>query len=134
LLKHRKELERQSLFEQLNTHRLTTTKDRVGAIHLEESKARQLKGIATYSLDRPAHLPDFGVSRDDIKKAYREATQDEQGGTRLHIYSHFGSDDPDVLLDAVRFLGGVCGCKLVTLDHITMAVTGLEGDDERQTA
>lgn len=113
-------------------HRLRSTSDRVGAVHLEESKARQLKGIATYVLDRPAHLPDFGVTRDDIKKAYRDATDDGQGGTRLHIYSHFGSDDPNVLLDAVRFLGGVCNCKLVTLDHITMVVTGLEGDDERR--
>src|SRR6202012_5547904 len=90
-------------------HRLVTTSDRVGAIHLEESKARQLKGIATYVLQRPAHLPDFGVTRDDIKKAYREATKDSDGGTRLHLYPHFGSDDPDVLLDAVRLLGGVCG-------------------------
>lgn len=113
-------------------HRLTTSSDRVGAIHLEESKARQLKGIATYALDRPSHLPDFGVTRDDIKRAYRKATKADDGGTRLHIYSHFGSDDPNVLLDAVRFLGGVCGCKLVTLDHITMVVTGLEGDDERR--
>ena len=113
-------------------HRLSTTDHRVGAIHLEESKARQLKGIATYALRRPAHLPDFGVTREDIKEAYRKATTDADGGTRLHLYSHFGSDDPDVLLDTVRFLGGVCGCKLVTFDHITMAVTGLEGDDERR--
>ena len=113
--------------------RLVRTGDRVGAVHLEESKARQLKGIATYALDRPAHLPDFGVSNDDIKKAYRQVTAAEDGGTRLHIYSHFGSDDPDVLLDAIRFLGGVCGCKLVTFDHITMAVTGLDDDkDERR--
>jgi twinkle protein len=113
-------------------HRLTTTNDRVGAIHLEENKARQLQGIATYALGRPAHLSEFGVTRDDIKAAYRKATDDGNGGTRLHIYSHFGSDDPDVFLDAVRFLGGVCGCKLVTFDHITMVVTGVEGDDERR--
>jgi twinkle protein len=113
-------------------HRLVTTGDRVGAIHLEENKARQLQGIATYVLQRPAHLSEYGVTREEIKEAYRKATDDGQGGTRLHIYSHFGSDDPDVLLDAVRFLGGVCGCKLVTFDHITMAVTGLEGDDERR--
>lgn len=113
-------------------HRLVSTGDRVGAVHLEESKARQLKGIATYALDRPAHLQEFGVSNDEIKEAYRKVTSAEDGGTRLHIYSHFGSDDPDVLLDAIRFMGGVCGCKLVTFDHITMAVTGLEGDDERR--
>lgn len=113
-------------------HRLANTNDRVGAVHLEESKARQLKGIATYQLGSPAHLSDSGVTNDDIKAAYRKVTTDAEGGTRLHIYSHFGSDDPDILLDAIRFLGGVCGCKLVTFDHITMAVTGLEGDDERR--
>lgn len=113
-------------------HRLATTADRVGAVHLEESKARQLKGIATYELSSPAHLSDSGVTNDDIKAAYRKVTTDTEGGTRLHIYSHFGSDDPNLLLDAIRFLGGVCNCKLVTFDHITMAVTGLEGDDERR--
>lgn len=113
-------------------HLLKTTTAKIGAIHLEESKARQLKGVAGYELGAPAHLSEYGVSDEQIKEAYRRVTTGPDGETRLHIYSHFGSDDPDTLLDIVRCLAAVCECKYIFLDHITMVVSGLEGDDERR--
>ena len=51
---------------------------------------------------------------------------------RVYFYSHFGSDDPDVILDVIRYLVAVCDCKFIFLDHITMLVTGFEEDDERK--
>jgi twinkle protein len=119
-------------FRAIEYHLLTTTKERIGACHLEESKARQLKGVAGYALKLPAHLKESGVSNEEIKAAYRDATTGDDGETRLHIYTHFGSDDPDLLLDAIRFLAAVCGCKYIFLDHISILVSGLEGDDERR--
>lgn len=114
-------------------HLLKTTAAKIGAIHLEESKARQLKGVAGYELGAPAHLSESGITNDDIKAAYRKVTEGPDGETRLHIYSHFGSDDPDILLDIVRFLAAVCECKYIFLDHITMVVSGLDDEkDERR--
>lgn len=112
-------------------HLMVSTSVPIGCIHLEETKARQLKGLAGIELQAPAHLPDGNVSHDEITSALEKLT----GGAddRLHIYSHFGSDDPDILLDAIRFMVTSCGCKYVFLDHITMIVTGLENDDERRT-
>lgn len=112
-------------------HLLRSTDARIAAIHLEETKARQLKGLAGLELKCPAHLPTGNVSNDEINAALAKLV----GGAddRLHIYSHFGSDDPDVLLETIRFLVAVCGCKYVFLDHITMVVTGLGDDDERKT-
>lgn len=112
-------------------HLLKTTTVPIGCIHLEETKSRQLKGIAGLELGVPAHLPTSSVSIDEVEGALRKLTDNRDD--RLHIYSHFGSDDPDVLLEAIRFLVAVCGCKYVFLDHITMVVTGLENDDERKT-
>lgn len=111
-------------------HLLRTTDVPIGAIHLEETKARQLKGLAGIELRTAAHLPTGNVSTDEINAALARLV----GGRddRLHIYSHFGSDDPDVLLETIRFLVAVCGCKYVFLDHITMVVTGLGDDDERK--
>jgi twinkle protein len=111
-------------------HLLRHTDVPIGAIHLEETKARQLKGLAGIELRTPAHLPTGNVSTDEINAALASLV----GGRddRLHIYSHFGSDDPDVLLETIRFLVAVCGCKYVFLDHITMVVTGLGDDDERK--
>lgn len=110
-------------------HLLKTTDANLGVMHLEENKARTLKGYAGYELKAPIHLPDFTISKDELKKQLRLATGRDD---RLHIYSHFGSDDPDVILNTVRFMAGACQCKYIFLDHITMVVSGLAGDDERR--
>lgn len=114
----------------LEYHLLTTTDVPIGAIHIEENKARQLKGLAGYKLNVPAHLPEYGLSKDEIKKALAEITKERDD--RLYIYPHFGSDDPDALLGTIRFMVTVCGCKYIFLDHISMVVSGLNLDDERK--
>jgi twinkle protein len=121
-------------FRAFEYHFLTTTDANIAAIHLEESKSRQLKGLAGYELKKPAHLPEFGVSTEEIKEAIATIVKGEGDRERLHIYSHFGSDDPHILIDVIRFLVTVCECKYVFLDHITMVVSGHEAtEDERRT-
>lgn len=110
-------------------HLLRTTQARIGVIHLEESKSRTLQGLAGYSLGKAVHLPDSGVSKDEVKDAIHKLVGEDE---RLHLYSHFGSSDPDVILDTIRFLVSGLGCKYIFLDHITMVVTGLGEDDERR--
>jgi twinkle protein len=110
-------------------HLLKTTDANLGLIHLEENKARSLKGLAGYELGSPVHLPDSQVSNDEIKIALASVLRRDE---RLHIYSHFGSSDPDVILDTIRFMVTSCGCKYIFLDHITMVVSGLGQDDERK--
>ena len=109
-------------------HLLSTTKFNVGTVHLEEDKGRQLKGLAGYVLDCPAHLKDTPVSKEDIKNAVDLITE----GDRLHLYSHFDSDDPDCILDRIRFMASACSCRFIFLDHIGLLVSGLETDDERR--
>lgn len=110
-------------------HLLKETDSNIGVIHLEEDKERLLKGLAGYELQRPAHLPDVPFSKSDIKEALHKAIRTDN---RLHIYNHFGSDDPDVILDIIRFLVASCNCRYVFFDHITMAVSGLGDEDERK--
>jgi twinkle protein len=110
-------------------HLLKTTEANIGIIHLEEEKERSIKGLVGYELGRTVHLPDSNVSKEDVKSAYRQLVGRDD---RLHLYSHFGSDDPDSILGAVRFLASNCSCKYIFLDHITMCVTGFDTDDERK--
>lgn len=110
-------------------HLLKTTDDNIGIIHLEEEEKRSVQGLVGYELGVAAHLPDSGLSIDDQLKAY-QALSKRDG--RVHFYSHFGSDDVNAILDVIRYLVGVCHCKYIFLDHITMLVTGYEGDDERK--
>lgn len=108
---------------------LTRSDDNVAAIFLEEPKRRLLQAIGGLELRRPVHLPDSGCTDDQVMAAVRQAVQREE---RLHIYSHFGSDDPDVLIDLIRFLVSARNCRYILLDHITMVVSALAGEDERR--
>jgi len=108
---------------------LTSTSAAVGSIFLEEPKKRLLQAIAGIDLRGPVHLPDSGVSDDQTFEALRRVVQVDD---RLHVYSHFGSDDPEVILDTIRFLVSARMCRYILLDHITMVVSGLGGDNERR--
>lgn len=110
-------------------HLLKETNDAIGAIFLEEPKRRHLQALAGIHMRKPAHLPDSGVT-DDV--ALAELKKIVRVDDRLHLYSHFGSDDPEVLLDTIRFLVTARQCRWILLDHITMVVSGLGGDDERR--
>lgn len=110
-------------------HLLKTTDSNIGVIHLEEGKPRMIKGLAGYELGVPTHLPDSGVSNEDIKKAFKAATGRDE---RLHIYTHFDSDDPDTIINTIRFMAGPCNCRYIFLDHLSQLVSGLEDTDERK--
>lgn len=110
-------------------HLLNTTDENIGVIHLEEEEKRSVQGLCGYELQAPCHLPDAGVSVEDQIAAYKRLTKRDG---RLHLYQHFGSDDPNAILDVIRYLVGVCHCKFVFLDHITMLVTGFEDEGERK--
>lgn len=106
---------------------LKETEYGVGAIFIEESPRRHLQGLAGLELGRPCHLP--GSHQDETTTAVEGLLKRDD---RLFVYTHFGSDDPDVLLDTIRFLVSGRGCRVVMLDHISMVVSGLSGEDERK--
>lgn len=108
---------------------LRETDDPIAAIFLEEPKRRHLQAIGGIHLQRPVHLPDCGVSDSEILKAVQDSVVRDE---RLHVYSHFGSDDPEIITDTIRFLVSARGCRYVLFDHISMAVSGLAGEDERR--
>lgn len=119
------------IFRAIEHHLLKTQPDlRIGIVHLEEDKSTTIKGVATYELDTPCNLPDVGVSENDVLAAYRKAVGGRED--RLYIYTMFGGDDPDDVLESVRFLVSKGGVDIIFLDHITMLVTGNENDDERR--
>lgn len=101
----------------------------IGAIFLEEPKRRHLQALAGLELRKPVHLPDCDVSSTEVLNALENVVVRDD---RLHVYSHFGSDDADVILDTIRFLVSARSCTYVLFDHISMAVSGLAGEDERR--
>lgn len=110
---------------------LQKTDCNIGAIYLEEPKLRHLQAISGIHLKKPIHLPDAGVTPVEAFNALKEAVRFDD---RLHVYSNFGSDNPDVFLDLVRFLVTSRNCRYILFDHLSMVVSGSIGsDDERRT-
>lgn len=108
---------------------LKGTDANVAAIYIEEPKRRHLQALAGIELKKPVHLPDYDSSSPETFAALEALLKKDD---RLYLYDHFGSDDPKTLLDTIRFLVVACGCAYVLLDHITMVVSGLDGEDERR--
>lgn len=118
------------VFRMIEHHLLKTSDRKLGIIHMEEDKATTIRGIATYELDVPCNLPDVGVSESSVLEGYQKAVGGKED--RVFIYTMFGGDDPDDVLDSIRFLVASGGVDIVFLDHITMLVTGTEEGDERR--
>jgi len=108
---------------------LKKTDINIATIFLEESVDTTIKGVATYELETPCALELSGVSDEDILRGYKRALGDNP--SRLYIHTHFMSEDESELIDNIRFLVTVAGCRLVLLDNLTMLVTGREDEDER---
>lgn len=114
----------------LEHHLLKTTSLRLGLIHMEEDKATTIKGVSTYETAIACNLPDSGITDTEIMSGYKKAVGDRED--RVFIYTMFGGDDPDDVLDSIRFLVSSGGVDVVFLDHITLLVTGIEEGDERR--
>lgn len=103
----------------------------IGVIHLEESKKDTLDCLLSYHVDMPLRkTSDTFMTPQDKLKAYEEMVRRDG---RVHIYSHFGSDDPNKIVEIIRYLVTVCECKVIFLDHINIVVSGLGAEaDERR--
>jgi twinkle protein len=99
----------------------------VGYIALEESVARTAIGLMSLEANRRLHL---GANKDELKDSFDRVF----GSNRVYLYDHFGSTEGQNLLDRIRYMGKGLGCKAVFLDHISIAVSGLNdghGDERR---
>ena len=110
-------------------HLMHTTDKNIGIIHIEEPIDENIKRKVGYHLHQPVHFEDAVVSKGEIKAAYRELAKRDD---RIHYYNHFGSDDPDSILDTIRFLVAACSCEYIFLDNVTIIVTGRTTEDERR--
>lgn len=129
LFKAPEKIGKTEVFRAIEYHVLKTTEHNIGIIHLEEKEKRTVQGLCGYELALPVHLPDAGVSNQDQVEALKRLVRVDG---RLHIYSHFGTDDPEVILDIVRHMASASKCKVIFLDHISMIVSGSDESDERK--
>lgn len=103
---------------------------KVGAVYLEESVEDTAKYLI--ALDNNVLAEDLEDNPDILSMKQWETSQKKLLGSGLYqAYDHFGATDSDGLLSKLEFMA-VNGAKLLFLDHLTIAATGLdlEGVDQ----
>ena len=113
---------------ELAYHLAVNEGETVGYIGLEENPKRTALGIMGIHINVPLHLTREGVTPEQMREAF-DATL---GTGRFYFYDHFGSTEVDNLLNRIRYLAKGCGCGWIILDHLSIVVSGLEGDNERK--
>lgn len=102
--------------------------EKVGYIALEESVKRTGLRLMTVAANKPLHLNNE-IPKEDFKSAFR----DTLGSGHVFLRDGFGSCDPDVLLNDIRYLVKTNGVNWIILDHLSILISGNENMDERKT-
>ena len=109
---------------QLATH-LLNKGERVGYLALEESNRRTALGLMSVDQGVAYHLGKH--ERTDLLKAFDSTIS----RWNLFLYDGFGSVDPDVIYNRVEYLATGLDCRIIFLDHLSILISGLEGDERR---
>jgi twinkle protein len=117
-----------SVLRELEHWLLMNTEDNIGILALEETTDRTGLGIMSVETNQNLHLPDVSISEDEMDRAFNKTL----GTGRVFLHEHFGSTGEDNLISKIRFMAKAFDCKWIIFDHISIAVSGMEGDNERQ--
>lgn len=111
-----------TFFKQIMYNLGMVNKARIGTLMLEENVTKTGLSIMSIHAHKPLHLNSSILSPEEFKKV-----NDETLGTgRFVFYDHFGSLDGNSLLSKIRYLAVSEKCDYIFLDHLTIAVSGLQ--------
>jgi twinkle protein len=99
--------------------------ERVGYLALEESNRRTALGLMSSYLSKPYHLGEYDAK--ELKAAYDKTL----ANWNLFLFDGFGSYDPDVIYNRVEYLALGLDVRVVFLDHLSILLSGLDGDERR---
>lgn len=107
-------------------YNLIKNDEKVGYIALEESIKRSAQGIMGLAINKTLHLG-TEVEEEELKKAF-DATI---GSGNFVTYDHWGSIESDNLINRIRYMNKGLGCKWIFLDHVSIVVSGQDGDERK---
>jgi len=104
---------------------LLNRQERVGYLALEESNRRTALGLMSAQLGKPYHLEEY--EREELEHAYNSTI----ANWNLFLFDGFGSYDPDTIYSRIEYLACGLECRVVFLDHLSILLSGLDGDERR---
>ncbi len=101
---------------------------KIGMLMLEENVKRTARGLMSVHVGKRLYMDRHAID----EKAYHKAFEETLGTGRYVMYEHFGSLDGDNLMNKIRYMAIAEECDFIILDHISIAISGLSGDNERK--
>ena len=98
----------------------------VGMMMLEEGLRRTMQGFLGIHMNKVLHV-DENINEGELRKSFDAVTKNG----KLHLYDSFGSTDPDVLIEKLRYMAVGLRCDFIIFDHISIAIAGLDVDDRK---
>jgi twinkle protein len=99
--------------------------ERVGYLALEESNRRTALGLMSSAVGESLHLGEHNP------KKLIDAFDATIANWNLFLFDGFGSYDPDVIYNRIEYLSAGLDCKVIFLDHLSILMSGLDGDERR---
>jgi twinkle protein len=119
-----------TVLREIMLHLLTTTKDKIGVVSLEESPAETARKLAGMVLTRNPAKEEIPL--EDLKVGFDTVFGDD----RVVLLDHQGSINDNSIVDQLEYMCLV-GCRYLFIDHITILVsegvehlTGNEAQDK----
>ena len=104
-----------TLIKELIYH-LMQSGQKVGAILLEESEKRSLLGLCGIHLNKNILVDRASATDEEILAGFDDLFGNEE--QNLFLYSHFGSQDVDLICQRIVYMAKALNCDYVVLDHL----------------
>ena len=101
----------------------------VADLSIEDTPVRRAKTLVSLHMNRPLHRPEVRstIPNDEI----RAAAKNLFGNGNYYGYDNFGAQSAQDVIDRIRYMVTVAGCKYVILDHISF-LASYHDQDERK--
>jgi len=119
-----------SLMRELMHHLLTNTEHNIGVFSLEENITRTMLHIMSVEASDRLYIKE--VQKNYTVEQLKEFERKTIGTRRFYGFDHFGSITTDEILNRVRYMVKALDCKYILIDHLSILVSGIEGEDERR--
>jgi twinkle protein len=105
--------------------------EKIGYIALEESARTSALDFMGLDMGLRLRLRRHEFDDEQLTAAYRKVIGGA-GNEHIRFYKHFGSLESSKLINRIRFMVQGCDCTTIVLDHISIAVSGNESNNERK--
>ena len=99
--------------------------ERVGYLALEESNRTTALRFMSAAVGKNLLLGEH--DSDELTEAFNASINN----WNLFLFDGFGSYDPDTIYNRIEYLAQGLDCKIIFLDHLSILLSGLDGDERR---